>query len=164
MKTDGPSELADILDDIVASIGEILVTHAELTESMVDDTATSTAAASLERLKKRTDAAKKKLADLKDRQQHKREVERRRKESERAAWRPPANEGKGSGMLTLRTSTGRVIGFMRVMCKNQTDFFSASGKLVAREVGEMTYANGKAVYRGRLGLVVLGQTIRNAQW
>lgn len=77
-------ELSAILDDIVASIGEILVTHAELTEGMVDDIATSTAAASLERLKKRTDAAKQKLAVLRDRQRHKREVERQRKENERA--------------------------------------------------------------------------------
>jgi hypothetical protein len=48
---------------------------------------------------------------------------------------------------------------MGVMGKNQTDFFSASGKLVAREVGGMTYSNGKAVYRGRLGLVVLGRRL-----
>ncbi len=76
-------ELSAILDDIVASIGEILVTHAELTESMVDDAATNTAKASLERLKKKTDAAKKRLADLRDRQRHKRELERQQKDRER---------------------------------------------------------------------------------
>jgi len=76
-------ELPAILDDIVASIGEILVTHAELTESMVDDAATNTAKASLERLRKKTDTAKNKLADLRDRQRHKREVERQRKDRER---------------------------------------------------------------------------------
>jgi hypothetical protein len=48
----------------------------------------------------------------------------------------------------------------RLKGKDQNDFFSASGKLVAREVGNLTYANGKAVYRGRLGLVVLGQDLK----
>lgn len=148
--------LAAILDDIVASIGEILVTHAELSEGMLDDAATDAAKEKLERLKAKTDDAKQRLADLKDRQRHKREVERTRKEHERAA----TNEAKMSWAVTLRAASGRVIGYMRVMGKNQTDFFSASGKLVAREVGNVTYANGRAVYRGRLGLVVLGQSLR----
>ena len=77
------ADLSSLLDDIVASIGEILVTYAELTEGMVDDAATNTAKASLERLRKKTDTAKNKLADLRDRQRHKREVERQRKDRER---------------------------------------------------------------------------------
>ena len=87
--------------------------------------------------------------------------QRTRKDNERSASRPTANEGKGSGMLTLRSATGRVIGFMRVMGKNQTDFFSASGKLVAREMNGKTYfSNGKLAAPDPQGLRVLGQSLR----
>jgi len=153
-------ELSAILDDIVASIGEILVTHAELTEGMVDDAATNTAKASLERLKKKTDAAKKKLAALRDRQRHKREVERQRKENERQRG-SQQNESKNSGTVTLRDASGRTIGFMRQLGPSHTDFFDRAGKLVAREVGDVTYnASGRAVFRGRLGLAALGRLLR----
>jgi hypothetical protein len=155
MKMDGPDELAAILDDICATIGELLVTNAQLKESMVDDAATDAAKEKLDRLKQDTLAAKGKLADIKQRQQRKHELEKIRKDHERER----TTEGKNSGMVTLRAANGRCIGYMRVMGKEQTDFFSASGKLVAREVGNVTYANGKAVFRGRLGLVVLGKAL-----
>jgi hypothetical protein len=147
MKMDGPEELAAILDDICATIGELLVTNAQLKESMVDDAATDAAKEKLDRLKQDTLAAREKLADIKQRQEHERETKTKQ------------TEGKNSGMVTLRSASGRAIGYMRVMGKDQTDFFSASGELVAREVGNVTYANGKAVYRGRLGLVVLGRKL-----
>ena len=160
MKLDGPDALAAILDDICATIGELLVTNAQLKEGMVDDGATETAQEKLDRLKQDTLAAKERLADLKDRQRHKREVEQTRKEHERERSKAQQTEGKNSGMVTLRAASGRVVGYMRAMGKDRTDFFSASGKLVAREVGGVTYSNGKAVYRGRLGLLALGQSLR----
>ncbi len=155
MKLDGPDELAAILDDICATIGELLVTNAQLKESMVDDAATDAAQEKLDRLKQDTLAAKEKMADIKQRQQRKRELEKIRKGHERER----TNEGKNGSMVTLRSVTGRTIGYMRVMNKDQTDLFSASGKLVAREIGNLTYSNGKAVFRGRLGLVALGMKL-----
>ena len=150
------SELLDLVDDVNVAVAQAIASYAELNEGMVDDAATDAAKAKVERLKLKTDDAKRRLADLKDRQRHKREVDRRRKEHERSA----TNEGKMSGMVTLRAVSGRVIGYMRVMGKDQTDFYSASGKLVAREMGGMTYSNGRAVFRGTLGLLVLGMALR----
>lgn len=100
------SDLSAILDDIVSSIGEILVTHAELTESMVDDAATDSAKSSLERLKKKTDAAKMKLADLRDRQRHKRNVERQRQENERQRKSPKTEDKSTPRHIDLHSSRG----------------------------------------------------------
>jgi ABC-type sugar transport system ATPase subunit len=153
------SELLDLIDEVNVAVAQVIASYAELNEGMIDDAATGAAKEKLERLKAKTDDAKQRLADLKDQQRHKAEVERQRREREHERRKAQQTEGKSSGMVTLRAASGRVIGYMGVMGKNQTDFFSASGKLVAREVGGMTYSNGKAVYRGRLGLVVLGRRL-----
>jgi hypothetical protein len=47
---------------------------------------------------------------------------------------------------------------MVLLWKGRTDYFDRTGKLVAREVGGMTYSNGKALFRGRLGLLALGKS------
>lgn len=150
------SELLDLVDEVNVAVAQVIASYAELSEGMIDDAAADAAKEKLERLKQKTDDAKRRLSDLKDRQRHKREVEKRRKEHERSA----TNESKTSGMVTLRAANGRVIGYMRVMNKNQTDYFDRTGKLVAREVGGVTYSNGQAVFRGKLGLVVLGASLR----
>ena len=153
------SELLDLVDEVNVAVAQAIASYAELNEGMIDDTATDAAKTKVERLKAKTDAAKRRLADLKDRQRHKREVEMRRKEIERG--KTQQTEGKNTGMVTLRAASGRVVGYMRVTGKDRTDFYSASGKLVAREVGGVTYdGQGKMVYRGKLEMVVLGQSIR----
>ena len=142
------------------AVAEVIANFAQLKEGMVDKALTDAAKEKVERLKQDALAAKERLADLKDRQRHKREVEQTRKEHERERSKAQQTEGKNSGMVTLRAASGRVVGYMRAMGRDRTDFFSASGKLVAREVGNVTYSNGKAVYRGRLGLLALGQSLR----
>jgi hypothetical protein len=160
MKLDGPDELAAILDDICATIGELLVTNAQLKESMVDDAATDAAREKLDRLRKDTLVAKEKLADIKQRQQHKKELARQRQEHERET-KTKQTEGKtSSGMLTLRDAAGKVVGYVRVM-KNRTEYFSPTGKLVAREIGGATYdGRGRLASRDRQGMRVLGQSVR----
>lgn len=153
------SEILSLVDEVNVAVAEAILNYASLTEGMIGDAATDAAKAKVERLKLKTDDAKKRLADLKDRQRHKKELARQRQEHEREK-KQRQTEGKNSGMVTLRAASGRVIGYMRVVNKDQTDFFSSSGKLVSREVGNLTYASGKAVYRGRLGLLLLGAEIR----
>jgi fructose-1,6-bisphosphatase/inositol monophosphatase family enzyme len=154
------SELLDLVDDVNVAVAQVIASYAELSEGMVDDAATDAAKTKVERLKSKTDAAKKRLADLKDRQRHKRELEKLRKQRDKSAARPTTNEGKNTGMVTLRAASGRVVGYMRATGKDRTDFYSAAGKLVAREVGGVTYdGQGKMVYRGKMGLVVLGRSL-----
>jgi hypothetical protein len=154
-------DLIELISDVTSLLGTALAQHVDLTESISPQQGAGVESQrlKLDALKARLADEKLKLAKLKDAAKRKRELERLRHDHERQTARSAANEGKNSGMVTLRAANGRVIGYMRVMGKDQTDFFSASGKLVAREVGGVTYSNGKAVYRGRLGLVVLGQVL-----
>ena len=153
-------EVLALVDEVNVAVAEVIANFAQLKEGMVDKALTDTAKEKVDRLKQDTLAAKERLSVLKDRQRHKREMERQRKEHERERSKAQQTEGKNSGMVTLRAASGRVVGYMRAMGRDRTDFFSASGKLVAREVGNVTYSNGKAVYRGRLGLLALGQSLR----
>lgn len=153
-------EVLALVDEVNVAVAEVIANFAQLKEGMVDKALTDAAKEKVEQLKQDALAAKERLADLKDRQRHKREVEQTRKEHERERSKAQQTEGKNSGMVTLRAASGRVVGYMRAMGRDRTDFFSASGKLVAREVGNVTYSNGKAVYRGRLGLLALGQSLR----
>jgi chemotaxis response regulator CheB len=63
--------------------------------------------------------------------------------------------------LTLRDGAGKVIGYMRIY-REKTDFFSRTGKFVAREIGDhATYlVSGKLAARDRQGMRVLGQSLR----
>jgi hypothetical protein len=158
------SELLDLIDDVNVMVAQVIASFAELNESMVDDVATATAKERVAKLKQKTDHAKQQLADLRDRQRHRQEIERRRKENERERNKTAKNEGRNGGMVTLRAASGRVIGYMRVMGPNQTDFYDRTGKLVAREIGNLTYdGRGRVAFRGRLGLVVVGADTRLAE-
>jgi hypothetical protein len=154
-------ELGELLDDICATIGELLVTNAQLKESMVDDAATDAAKEKLDRLKRDTLAAKGKLADIKQRQQHKKELERQRKERERQSARTAANEGKSTrSRVALLDATGRWIGFVETLANNSVNIYDSRGRIVARELGGLTLdQNGKLFAKGRAGLVALGKKL-----
>ena len=124
--------------------------------------ATDAAKEKLARLKQDTLAAKETLADLKQRQRHKAELQRQRKEHEQESKTKQTEGRTSSGMLTLRDAAGKVVGYVRVM-KDRTEYFSRTGKLVAREIGGATYdfsRGGRLASRDRQGLRVLGQSLR----
>lgn len=140
-------ELIELISDVTTLLGTALAQHVELTES-IDGAGVESQKLKLDALKAKLAGEKLKLSKLKDAAKRKRDLKKVQQ-----------TESKTGGMVTLRDATGRTIGFMRIMGPNRTDFFSASGRLVAREVGDITYANGKAAYRGKLGLVALGQMV-----
>ena len=66
------------------------------------------------------------------------------------------SEAKSPGPVYFKNAAGKVIGFMRVLGKNRTDFFNAAGKLVAREIGGVTYDfRGRLVAWDEVGLMVV---------
>lgn len=149
-------ELIDLLSDVTTLLGTALAQHVALREG-IRGAGVEAQELKVDATKQQYDAAKERLKKLKDAAQRKRELEKIRGDHERSAWRPTANEAKNSGVVTLRAASGRVIGYMRAIGPNRTDFFLPSGQLVAREVGDVTYdGRGKVAYRGKLGLVVLG--------
>lgn len=151
-------ELLDLISDVTTLLGTALVQHVELTESIAG-AGVESQRLKLDALKARMADEKLKLARLKDAAKRKRELEKLRHSNERQTWRSAANESKNTGMVTLRVASGRVVGYMRVTGKDRTDFFDRTGKLVAREVGGVTYnRRGRAIFRGHLGLIALGDT------
>ena len=152
-------ELIAVISDVTTLLGSALAQHVDLTEtiSTQQGAGVESQRLKLDALKARLADEKLKLAKLKDAADRKRELEKLRHDNDRSAARPTTNESKNTGMVTLRATSGKIVGYSRTTGKNQTDFYDRTGKLVAREVGNFTYSNGKAVYRGNLGLLVLGQ-------
>jgi hypothetical protein len=142
-------ELIELISDATTLLGTALAQHVDLTES-ISGAGVEAQTLKLDTLKSQLADEKLKLAKLKDAAKRKKELEKLRQ-----------TEGKSGGIVTLRDASGRTIGFVRVMGPNRTDYFDRKGKLVAREVGGVTYdGQGKMVYRGKLGLVVLGKSLK----
>lgn len=151
-------ELIELISDVTTLLGTALAQHVELTESISDGVESQTL--KLDALKARMADEKLKLAKLNDAAKRKRGLARAN-QHEPSASRPTANESKTSGTVYLRDGASRVIGFMRMLGKGRTDFFSASGQLVAREVNGKTYtSSGKLAAPDLQGLRVLGQSLR----
>lgn len=74
------SEILNLVDEVDVAVAQIIASYAELKEGFVDDAAANAMTRKLERLKGQTVLAKRRLADLKRRQRHKREIEKKRKE------------------------------------------------------------------------------------
>lgn len=156
------SELLDLVDEVNVAVAQVIASYAELNEGMIDDAATDAAKDKLERLKAKTDDAKRRLSDLKDRQRHKREVEKRRKEHERQTARSAANESKSpQSRVALLNAKGQWIGWVETQRDGKVNVYDARGRIVARELAGITLdRTGRFVGKGRQGLVVLGSALR----
>jgi hypothetical protein len=155
------SELLDLIDEVNVAVAQAIASYAELNEGMIDDAATGAAKEKLERLKAKTDDAKQRLADLKDQQRHKAEVERQRRERERE--RQSTNESKSpQSRVALLNAKGQWIGWVETQRDGKVNVYDARGRIVARELNGITLdRTGRFVGRGRQGLVVLGQGLQS---
>ena len=70
---------------------------------------------------------------------------RQRKDHERVA-KPPTNESENTGMVLIRATSGKVLGFRRKFGSGRQDFYFPNGKYAGREVGNVTYSNGQTVF------------------
>lgn len=152
-------ELIELLSDVTTLLGTALAQQIDLTES-ISGAGVESQRLKLDALKAKLSDEKLKLAKLKDAASRKRELEKLRHDNDRSPARPTTNESKNTGMVTLRAASGRVVGYMRATGKDRADYFDRTGKLVAREVGGVTYdGRGRMVYRGAMGLLVLGASL-----
>lgn len=149
-------DLIDIISDVTTLLGTALAQCVELNESVGAGVESQTL--KLDALKARMADEKLKLAKLKDAAKRRRELELANQHD--APARRPANESRASsGMLTLRDAAGKVVGYVRVG-KDRIEYFSRTGELVAREIGNATYdfsRGGRLASRDRQGLRVLGR-------
>lgn len=160
--SDNP-KLADLLDDIVAAVGEVLVTHYELQlESVGSDIATDAAKEKVMKIKTKLDAAKLKVVKTRQHQNRKSELlalnRKHKRESERTT---NVSESKELKNQTIISTSGQVLGRIVKTGKNMTNYLSANGSLVCRVTDAGTYDSmGRLVSAKDIGLLVLGHSIR----
>ena len=156
-------ELIDLLDEFTAVIGQILATHCELSESVFNQTQSRASKEKIDQLKAKIDTEREKLATHKHVLDRKRELEKIRTDHAKASSAKAVENEVIHGRKTTQIfdGTGKLVGRIQPVGAGNFNIFDAGGRLVAREIGEKTYAkNGKFMGRGRLGLMVLGQTLR----
>ena len=148
-------EISEILSQTTTLLGQLLATMNELREDTIDQRQASAQQAKVDRIKRELDDEKEQMKRLRHRQQHKRELERGRKEREKHIQ----HEGRGGsgGLVALRNARGQLVGWLRADGQDRLEVLDSKGRLVAREIRGLTLnAGGRLVGHGRLGLAVLG--------
>lgn len=154
-------ELLAIIDEVTIALGEILLSHRHLTESMIDDKRISTSQDRIEKRRGEIEKERDRIRKIRDAVRHRRDVEQIRKQHEKdhdQGKRPQTEEiRKETGLETITNQRGQVVGY-RQNQGSQTVFLNCKGVLVAREVGGKTFDNrGSFVGAGRQGMRQLGQ-------
>ena len=129
-------DISDIIDQITIAVGEILVTHAELTEGLLDKTATEQFQNKIDDLKEKTKLEKEKLKKVKTAQARRRYLEKVNKNN---AKRPQNEVQSQPRVICLKNSRGVVIGWVRRVGPNRTHVMDRTGRLVAIESGKRTF-------------------------
>jgi hypothetical protein len=147
-------ELLDLIEDITVSLGQILLTHRELTEGLLDDGPTIRSQQKIEDLKKKLEGEKIRLAKSRRSQQRKRELEKVRDDHDTQVQ----SESKTT---PVQNQSGKVIGWMQVVGPNRIHFLDHRGQVIGRFINGQTYDHrGRVVGLGNQGLRVLGQILR----
>jgi hypothetical protein len=92
-----PDEISYILSQTTTFLGQLLATSAELKENLLDQQATNTQQKKVDQIKQELEQEKNKMKELRGRQQHKRELEKARKDSTKRRQR----EGRGANDLVV---------------------------------------------------------------
>jgi ATPase subunit of ABC transporter with duplicated ATPase domains len=147
-------ELLDLIEDITVSLGQILLTHRELTEGLLDDGPTIRSQQKIEDLKKRLEDEKVRLAKSRRFQQRKKELEKLRRDHDKEVQ----SESKTT---PIQNGSGKVIGWVLPVAKDRIHFLDHRGQVIGRFIHGQTYDHrGRFVGSGNQGLRVLGQILR----
>jgi transcriptional regulator of heat shock response len=147
-------ELLDLIEDITVSLGQILLTHRELTEGLLDDGPTERSQKKINDLKKKLDLEKDRLTQHRRFQQRKKELEKVRDDHDKEVQ----SESKTT---PIQSQSGKVIGWMQVVGPNRIHFLDHRGQVIGRFINGRTLDHrGRVVGLGNQGLRVLGQILR----
>ena len=147
-------ELLEIIEDVTVTLGQILLTHRELTEGLLDDGPTIRSQQKIEDLKRRLEDEKIRLAKIRHQRQRKRELEKitadHRKDVQAESKTTPVQD-----------QSGRVIGWLLNVAKDRIHVLDHQGRVVGRFINGRTLDHrGRLVGVGNQGLRVLGQTLK----
>jgi hypothetical protein len=150
-------ELIDLIDEITVTLGQILLTHRELTEGLLDQHRADQSRRKIDDLKRRVEVEKEKLTQIRRTQQRKKELERLRRDDPKETTTESVTKDR---ILCLRDQKGHVLGWVRPMGRSRVDVLDRRGQLVGRFVNGKTFnRSGQFVGDGNQGLRVLGQTL-----
>ena len=154
-------ELMGLMDELCVAIGEVLATHTELKESLLDQNRTVSQQQKIDRIKDELAKENDRLKKLRDSQHRRRKLEKVRKDHEQSA-KTPQHEGKkiAPTMTPLLNERGVVIGWIQPAGAGRTNILDRKGRVVARELNGITLdACGRLRGRDQQGLRVLGQSM-----
>lgn len=144
----------EIIYDASVTLGQILLTHRELTEGLLDDGPTERSQKKITDLKKKLDLEKDRLTQHRRSQQRKKELEKIRDDHRKDVQ----SESKTT---PVQNQSGKVIGWMQTVSPNRINFLDRRGQVIGRFINGQTLDHrGRVVGTGNQGLRVLGQTLK----
>jgi len=151
-------ELLSIIEDVTLALGQLLLTHRELTEGLLDQYQTDAEKEKIAGLRKQIEDEREKLSAIRHAQERKKELERIRKDHEKEAKASKEKQTEQKlGTVALRNQRGQLVGWVQTVGRNRVNILNPQGKVVAREIGKRTF-DGRSQFRGygSQGLRVLG--------
>jgi hypothetical protein len=151
-------ELIDLIEQVTTTLGQIFLTHRELTEGFLDQQLTDRSREKIDSLKKQVEVEKEKLAQVRHHQQRTKELDRIRKSHETETQ----TEGRlRSHLVTIRDQRGRVVGWIQSVGKNRFNVLDGRTRLVGRFINGQTYDHhGRFIGDGDQGLRLLGHALK----
>ena len=155
--TDG--ELLDVIDEVTIALGEILLRHRQLTESLVGDDTIKTSQDRIEKRRTEIEKLRNKIRKARETARRRRELEKVRKDHEKKAVAETTHSAR---LIAVRDGGGRVVGWLQSVGGGKVNVLDRRGVVVAREIGTATLdRRGLCVGGGvRQGLRILGQSLR----
>ena len=153
-------ELLTIIEDATLALGQMLLNHRELSESLLDTQQTDRAKQKIDSLRKHIEDERENLAKIRQSQSRKKELERIRKhhakEPNEARWTK-----QNQGTVSVLNQNGQVVGRIQSFGNNRRNIMNARGEIVAREIDGRTF-NERGEFRGygKQGLRVLGMKLK----
>lgn len=147
-------ELISLIEEVTTTLGQIFLSHRELTEGLLDDGPTERSQKKINDLKKRMELEKDRLTQHRRFHQRKKELEKIRDDHDKQVQ----SESKTT---PVQDQSGKVIGWMQVVSPNRIHFLDHRGQVIGRFINGQTYDHrGRVVGMGNQGLRVLGQILR----
>lgn len=151
-------ELIAIIDEVTTTLGQLLLTHRDLTEGLLDHDQTDSVRLKIDSLRKKMDDQKEELVQIRHVQQRKKELERIRRDHERESSKDTQTEQK-NGTVPVINQKGQVVGRIQTVGRNRVNILDPNGRVVGREIDGVTYdTRGQVRGTGSQGLRILGMS------
>lgn len=155
MKVDD-MELSELLDEIVSALGELLINHRELCESILDQQRTSQMQNKIDALKVRVAKEQEAMKKARD---HQRRVKELGKISRSHGTRVEGTAKTPPRLVPVTDRGGRVVGWVRNDGNDRVTVLDRKGRAVAYQRGNQTLdAKGALIGYGKLGIMALSQS------